>query len=327
MAKIKPPLFNKRYDISGSVAWKEVERAGLLSLLELPRNEQVQIIQYKYTWFKPHGWIKPKNSKYTKKWWDGLTGDQQTVRWALTFPMRCRKDSEEMLPTTLPKVGFYDTVTEHNALSWYADIPPHLRKSIENEISKTPTVLDVKKDDVIYQSVSQVWGDRPELPEDHPDGDGLRGDEDFVIEVWCEWAMRYTEQVVIQTVVREAPRIQAERKMLSQALGLTEGGNGFPAQSEGLDDTQAATVRWIQSTGQTPLEFLADTYRNDGVKAGDRINAAKAMLDFVHRKVPVKTEVETKDVTEPKLDAKVLKGLSDKELATLESLLKKMGKV
>lgn len=324
MAKIKPPLFNKMYDISSHVAWKEVERAGLLSLLELSRDEQVEIIQHKHAWFKPKSWKKPKDSKYTKKWWDTLTGDQQTIRWALAFPTRCRQGINEEQPIALPKVSFYDTVSEQNALSWYADIPPHLRKSIEAEMAKAPSVVDVKKSDELYQAVAMIWGDRPELPEAREDG--LQGDEDFVIEVWCEWARMYTEQVMVQTIVKEAPRIQAERKMLSQALGLADGGNGFPTQSDGLDDTQAATVRWIQNTGQTPLEFLAETYRNDEVKASDRINAAKAMLDFVHRKVPTKTEVETKDISEPKLDAKLLKGLSAKDLALLEQLLTKVGK-
>jgi len=324
MAKIKPPLFNKQYNISSHVAWLEVERAGLLSLLELPRNEQVQIVQYKYSWFKPKAWVKPKASKRTKKWWDTLTGDQQTIRWALAFPTRCRRDAEEVMSNTLPTVGFYDTVSEQNALSWYADIPPHLRKTIEAEISKQPSVLDVKKTDVLYQLVADTWGDRPELPEAREDG--LRGDEDFLIEVWCEWARMYTEQLTLDVIVKMAPRIQAERKMLSQALGIADGGNGFPAQSDGLDDTQAATVRWIQNTGQTPIELLAEMYRDSEQKPGDRIQAAKAMLDFVHRKVPVKTEIETKDLTEPKLDAKLLKGLSAKDLALLEQLLTKVGK-
>ena len=91
MAKIKPPAFNTRNSISGFVAWTELEQSGLLSLLELPRNEQVMIVQYKYPWFKPKGWVKPKDTKYTKKWWDSLTGDQQTVRWALARNIRAAR--------------------------------------------------------------------------------------------------------------------------------------------------------------------------------------------------------------------------------------------
>ena len=324
MAKIKPPAFNARNSISGFVAWTEAEQSGLLSLLELPRNEQVMIIQYKYPWFKPKGWVKPKDSKYTKKWWDSLTGDQQTIRWALAFPSRCRRDGSVIEPSAPPKVSFYDTVSEHNALSWYADIPQHLKKTIDAEIARLPGVLDAKKSDALYQVVAQVWGDRPELPEDHVDGYGLRHDEDFVIEVWREWARMYTEELTVSVILAMAPTLQKERMMLNQALGLSTDINGFPLQVEGLDDTQAATVRWIQETGQTPIEVLVEMYRDPEVKVSDRIQAARAMLDFVHRKLPVKQEVETKDITEPKLAAKVTKGLSDKELAQLEALLKKM---
>lgn len=227
-------------------------------------------------------------------------------------------------------MNFYAEVNKDNAQEWYNELPIHLRKTIDEKIALTPTgeTCTSSNNPGIWKQVKEEVGTRPKpLPTtDHP-GDGYTSAQIAAEEVRVRWVKRYDELLLTQVVLEHAPRIQAERKMLSQALGLNEGGNGFPAQSDGLDDTQAATVRWIQSTGQTPLEFLADTYRNDDVKAGDRINAAKAMLDFVHRKVPVKTEVETKDVTEPKLDAKVLKGLSDKELATLESLLKKMGKV
>ena len=115
--------------------------------------------------------------------------------------------------------------------------------------------------------------------------------------------------------------------MLNQALGLSTDINGFPLQVEGLDDTQAATVRWIQETGQTPIEVLVEMYRDPEVKVSDRIQAARAMLDFVHRKLSVKQEVETKDITEPKLSPTALKSLSDKDLKTLESLLSKLNKV
>jgi hypothetical protein len=326
MAKIKPPLFNNIYDISGFVAWNIIEQTGLMELLDSPRDEQVLILQHRYSWFKPTSWVKPEDSKYTKAWWDALTGDQQTIRWALAFPLRCRKGDKSLVSKASPKVDFYETVSERNALSWYEDIPSHLRKSIEVEISKLPSVSEAKKGDLAYQAAAKVWGLRPELPEARPDG--LRGDDDFVIEVWSEWARLYTEQLTISTIVKEAPRVQSERKMLAQALGLVEGDNGFPIQSDGLDDTQAATVRWIQHTGQTPLEFLAETYRNEEVKAGDRINAAKAMLDFVHRKVPSVQKVEQDvNIKEAKLNPEVLKGLSAKELGILETLLTKINKV
>jgi hypothetical protein len=328
MAKMNPPN-RSRVTLEYKVDWTTVEKTGLLPLLKLPREVQIQIVQHRYPWFEPVGMERRKESTYTKAWWDTLTGDQQTVRWALAFPSRCRRGYSTDEPTPTPKVDFYTPVSEQNALSWYAALPEHLVKPLAALIAKQPSTLEAKPKDELYQRVAQVWGQRPELPEEHADGMGIRGDDDMIIEVWREWAYLYTQLAAIEVIYKEAPRVQAERKMLSQALGLTQGGNGFPTQAEGLDDTQAATVRWIQSTGQSPLEFLVDTYRSDDpeVRTSDKLNAAKALLDFVHRKVPVRTEIETKDVSEPKLDAKVLKGLSAKELAVLETLLNKMNKV
>ena len=324
MAKINPPTIDKMFSLTGNVAWTAVKEAGLLSLLELPRDVQIQIVQYAYPWFKPEGWINPKDKTYTKKWWDSLTGDQKTVRWALAFPVRCRKGYEDV-PVSYPDVPFYDTVSEQNALAWYAGVPPHLKKSIDTEIAKLPDVLEAKRSDALYQLVAKVWGARPELPEDREGG--IYGDEDFQIEVWREWARLYTKELTTYVIVKEAPRIQAERKMLSQALGLSDSGNGFPAQSDGLDDTQAATVRWIQNQGETPLEFLLSTYKDDTARMSDRITAAKTLMEYVHKRVPAKQEIETKLIKEASLPPAILKGLSDKELATLETLLIKLNKV
>ena len=57
-------------------------------------------------------------------------------------------------------------------------------------------------------------------------------------------------------------------------------------------------VDWVQRTGETPIEYLVKTYRSSSAKTLDRISAARAVLDFVHRKMP--TTVETKDTTESK---------------------------
>ena len=225
-------------------------------------------------------------------------------------------------------MNFYAEVNKSNALEWYQEIPIHLRKTVETEVARTSSGETCSASDYpeIWKQVNkEVCKPRPAaLPKEQHPGDGYTSTQLANEEIRQKWVSRYDSLKLEKIVVEMAPRIQAERKMLSQALGISAGGNGFPAQGEGLDDTQAATVRWIQQTGATPLEFLAETYRNEGIKPGDRISAARAMLDFVHRKVPVKTEVETKDTTETKLDTKVLKGLNDKELATLESLLKKM---
>ena len=61
-------------------------------------------------------------------------------------------------------------------------------------------------------------------------------------------------------------------------------------------------VDWVQRTGETPVEFLAKTYRSTSAKTGDRIAAARSLLDFVHRKMPqtidVKDDRQAKDQEE-----------------------------
>lgn len=52
------------------------------------------------------------------------------------------------------------------------------------------------------------------------------------------------------------------------------------------------TLSWIQRTGDTPIEFLAKTYRSSSAKTGDRISAARALLDYVHRKMPQTIDVK-----------------------------------
>ena len=121
--------------------------------------------------------------------------------------------------------------------------------------------------------------------------------------------------------------MQKERKMLSQALGLKQGGNGLPSQAEGLDDTQAATVRWLQASGETPLEFLTSVYRNDdeAVKVSDKIAAARALLDYVHRKVPQQVEVKGPSAEETNTSAAIVRDIGD-QLARLASITKKSSK-
>ena len=48
------------------------------------------------------------------------------------------------------------------------------------------------------------------------------------------------------------------------------------------------------------------------------------LIEFVHRKLPTKQEIETEDKTAPKLSLAALKGLNAKDLALLESLLEKL---
>jgi hypothetical protein len=82
---------------------------------------------------------------------------------------------------------------------------------------------------------------------------------------------------------------------------------------------------WVKSQGWTPLEFLTHTYRNPWQEMQHRISAAKAVLDYVHRKLPSRLEVEGSLTETKKLDANSLSKLSNEELAVFTKLLEKLG--
>lgn len=82
---------------------------------------------------------------------------------------------------------------------------------------------------------------------------------------------------------------------------------------------------WIRSSGWTPVEFLTEVYRNGYQRMEHRISAAKAVLEYAHKKMPTKVSVSgdlgTKNVT---LDAAALAKLNDKELEVLTKILEKL---
>jgi len=94
-----------------------------------------------------------------------------------------------------------------------------------------------------------------------------------------------------------------------------------PSQME--DGAEAA---WIKLQGATPLEFLCMVYKNPWNDMKDRVNAAKSILDFVHRKIPQKIEVDGSMIETRKLSAENLGKLSDAELELFTKLLGKMDK-
>lgn len=81
---------------------------------------------------------------------------------------------------------------------------------------------------------------------------------------------------------------------------------------------------WVKSRGWTPLEFLCHTYRNPWQKTSDRISAAKAVMEYIHQKLPQKVELGGEVVQTKKLKAENLGKLSDKELEVFTKLLQKM---
>jgi hypothetical protein len=65
-------------------------------------------------------------------------------------------------------------------------------------------------------------------------------------------------------------------------------------------------VDWVQRTGETPIEYLVKTYRSSSSKTQDRISAARAVIDYVHRKMPhtidVKDERKSKETEAQSLE-------------------------
>lgn len=99
---------------------------------------------------------------------------------------------------------------------------------------------------------------------------------------------------------------------------------GLAANSPSEITDKETEELWVKSRGWTPLEFLTHTYRNPWHELKDRISAARAVLDYVHRKLPQRIEVEGSVMETRKLDASSLGKLSDEELEVFTKLLEKM---
>lgn len=297
----------------------------VMNLSELDRIKLSTYHERNADWFAPYGaaqYVGKEVPSHPLSWWAGLTADEQTYYQAAAIL------KEQILGKPIERyapIDFYAAVEASNALDWYYACPEHLRRRIDAEIAS----IDVRTatrdaDEATWDSVAFALGDRPRIQYDVFEGrTEIRSY--LQLAVYKTWCASYQRELIKKKTAELAPTIQRERKMLASALGLS-GSDSLPDQSVDLQDTQAATIKWIQQTGETPLEFLAATYRNDGVKVGERIAAARALLDYVHRKVPVKQEIETEDKTAPKLSLAALKGLNAKELALLESLLEKLSK-
>lgn len=288
-------------------------------VMKLSREDRVKLSTYpteESDWFKPYGAAQSKKEVkgYTLKWWAGLTQDEKS------FYQRTCILKEQILGEVKPsyrQVEFFCEVTLDNALDWYHSCPEHLRNKIELVDPRTAT-RDMNE--AAWDEVAFDLGDRPKVQ--YTTSDGVTEPRGYLqIAVYQRWCVLYQQEMLKPQIVKLAPGIQRERKALAAALGLTSAGHGLPNQADGLDDTQAATVRWLQEQGQTPLEFLVETYKDPEAKLSDRINAASKLMDYVHRKVPVKTELETKDVSAPKLAPDQLRGLSPADRANLERIL------
>lgn len=105
---------------------------------------------------------------------------------------------------------------------------------------------------------------------------------------------------------------------LSSAFGELHLDGNQPSELGASGDVPA----WVAARGWTPVEFLVHTYRNGHQRMEHRIAAAKAVLEYAHRKIPQKVEAEVTGAG-LSIDASMLKDLSDKDLELLEKLLSK----
>jgi hypothetical protein len=89
---------------------------------------------------------------------------------------------------------------------------------------------------------------------------------------------------------------------------------------------------WVRSAGWTPLEYLTNAYRNPFIKHGERIAAAKAVLDYMHKRMPLPTQMLGADPTNPLLPAGAagnalgkldVTKLTDEELGALMAIIGK----
>lgn len=289
------------------------------SYADLSWQDRVTIVKLYDKRFNPTTHVETE-SVYNSEWWAKLTGDERSAAyWTSIHPERTKKGWVDS--ATIKSMEFYSDVNESTALDWYESCPPHLRKQLDSEISSAPSALESLYSSELYQQVAKIWGDRPKERAEH-------AGEDVMTYYWLEeWTREYDRLQLIATVLKNAPRMQKERKMLSQALGLKQGGNGLPSQAEGLDTTQAATVRWLESSGETPLEYLTSVYRDDtpDVRVSDKIAAARALLDYVHRKVPATIEIKGPSSEDLADQAAIVREAGEK-LALLASINKKSEK-
>lgn len=86
---------------------------------------------------------------------------------------------------------------------------------------------------------------------------------------------------------------------------------------------------WVRASGWTPLEMLTNCYRNPWQRMSDRIAAARAVLDYAHKKLPAELKLSGNPAAPilggVKLDVQALGKLNDQELDLLTSLVDKLG--
>lgn len=81
-------------------------------------------------------------------------------------------------------------------------------------------------------------------------------------------------------------------------------------------------ITWVKAQGWTPLEMLVHAYKNPWNPIQHRVSAAKAVLDYIHKKLPQKIEVQGQ--VDRRITTDKLSRLSDSELEVFTKLLAKL---
>jgi hypothetical protein len=119
----------------------------------------------------------------------------------------------------------------------------------------------------------------------------------------------------------------------SRGHQFKKGNPGGPGRPRGSADEAKIRVRILQQLDReqqqiatdgrrkmSPLEFLVWVSQNEDVRLATRIDAAKATLPYLHRKMPI--AVEGGDPTKPiVLSPDVVRGMSKEDLLALHALL------
>lgn len=322
MSKIKAPDWRKRPALGSQVAGHTLTKFEEgWTAASLPRDLRITLARMTAPWFDPPH-TPVADEQYSEAWWNGLNANQRTIIWQLMFPERCVRGFKDT-PKEHKPVEFYAKVKESNALGWYAGLPEHRKKQVDAELAKIIPPESAMPGSALYQATAEEWGTRPELPDIAPAG--LDRDGMLRVEVFRDWCRYYNDLATVQTIVRLAPSMQEESRALNKAMGIEAAGKDLPTQADGLESVQAATVRWLQSSGKTPLEYLAEVYRSDDpeIPVQHKISAAKALMEYTHRKIPPKVAPTDTQQTIT-LDKGALSSLSEEELHLMEKLLTKM---
>lgn len=91
-----------------------------------------------------------------------------------------------------------------------------------------------------------------------------------------------------------------------------------PLSKEGLD----IQAMYVKNLSQHPVDVLTRIMNNVFCTPGERMAAAKTLMEYSMRKIPTNVDVTT-DTGALKIDATALVGLSSEELEVLEKILAK----